>query len=158
MTLIFRFALLVVVLSIGEFYLLLWVAARTSIPFTLVLCVLTGLAGGALVRSQGLSTWRTIQNELAKGRAPTVDIVSGLILIVIGAFLLTPGFITDTVAFLLLPPGSRRWAARLIMRYFKKKIGGMGRRDDFGRPRASARHDDVIIEVEAQEVTGSEEK
>lgn len=82
----------------------------------------TGILGGGLVRAQGLRAWVEIQKSLGKGQIPAVEIVSGLILVVIGTLLLTPGFITDTIAFLLLIPPLRKGASLAVIAYFKKNV------------------------------------
>ncbi|MCP4408627.1 MAG: FxsA family protein [Gammaproteobacteria bacterium] len=151
MSFIGRFFLLVLVLSFGELYLLIQVAERISVLATLFLCVLTGVLGGGLVRYQGLQTWRDIRHSLARGQLPTLDIVSGLILIVIGTLLLTPGFITDTVAFFLLVPGLRQLAASGLLGYFKKRIR-VHTATTHPHAGTNLNPEDVVIEVEAEEV------
>lgn len=117
-----RFFLLVVFLSITELYLLIWVAGHTSILATLALCVLTGVVGGALVRKQGLQTLAKISQSLGAGQMPAQEIVSGLILLIIGTLFLTPGFLTDTAAFLLLFPPLRKVVAAGLISYFRHRI------------------------------------
>ena len=147
-----KFFLLVLVLSMGEFWLLMWVAEHTSFWLTLSLCVLTGVVGGALVRAQGLATLKRISEDLSRGHLPATEIVSGLILLVIGTLLLTPGFITDTVAFLLLMPPLRRLAAAGLTQRMGKniKVAHFG-----GGPAAYTTNQGdpsgTIIEVEAHE-------
>lgn len=161
MGLVARFFLLVVILTFGEFYLLMEVAGATSVFTTLLLCVLTGILGGALVRAQGLRTLLEIQKALGQGRVPAVEIVSGLILLMIGTMLLTPGFITDTLAFLMLIPSLRKVVAAVVMGWMKNKaqfkvmnMGGMGATT--GSTGASnfsyRRPEDVVIDVEAEDV------
>jgi len=146
-----RFFLLVVILSVTELYLLIWVAERTSLLMTLALCVLTGVVGGAMVRRQGLKTLAAIQKELSRGAMPAKNIVSGLILLMIGTFLLTPGFLTDTMAFLMLIPPVRQLVASRLVGYFKRRIrfqnlgsAAQGSRSQFEKGQ--------VIEVEAEVV------
>lgn len=146
-----RFFLMVVFLSVTELYLLIWASERTSILFTLALCVLTGIVGGALVRSQGLQTLRAIRGSLGRGQMPAQTIVSGLILLIIGTLFLTPGFLTDAIGFLMLIPGVRHIAASRLVAYFKTRIkvapvvsfGGSGR---------SPSSESTVIDVEAEVV------
>ncbi len=145
-----RFFLLVIALSFGEFYLLFLVAQEISALTTILLCILTGVLGGSMVRAQGLQAWRAIQRAMARGELPTLEIVSGLILIGIGVMLLTPGFITDTVAFLLLIPPLRRQAAGWTMRYFKKRMQLRAVR--FGGSSRTGEDSGVIIEVDPLDV------
>ena len=161
-----RFFLIVLILSFGELWLLIEVSQSISLLLTLFLCVLTGVMGGYLVRAQGFRTWREIQANLARGQAPAQEIVSGLILIVIGTLLLTPGFITDTIAFSLLIPPLRKAAAAFLVAWFKKKAtvknmhmsaGGWQTGNDgvfFGDDQNNRRPDNnrVIIETEAKDL------
>ena len=149
-----RFFLLVLFLSFGELYLLILVAGEISVFTTLLLCVFTGVLGGALVRHQGLSTLKNIQQSMGQARVPGVDIVSGLILLVIGTLMLTPGFLTDTIAFLLLVPPLRKLAATVLLAYFKKRIKfqNVGLGGAFNQaPASKPTSEGVIIDVEPKE-------
>jgi len=150
MSFILRFFLFVLLLSYCELYLLILVADKISLLLTLALCVLTGVLGGALVRAQGLTTFRVIRDALARGQVPAAEIVAGLILVIIGTLLLTPGFITDSVAFLLLIPPLRALAAQALLRTFKRRINLRAMSFNSGEPRS--RPGEVIIEVDAEVV------
>ena len=117
-----RFFLLVLFLSFSELYLLIWVSQHSSILLTLAFCVFTGILGGSLVRHQGIKTIFSIQTQISSGQLPTTDIISGLILLIIGVFLLTPGFLTDTLAFFMLIPALRQKVSRILMEKIRKKI------------------------------------
>lgn len=93
------------------------------------LVVLTGLVGLLLVRAEGRRTIRKIQRSLAEGRPPTNELLDGALLIAAGAFLLTPGLVTDLLGFLFVIPVTRipirmaikRW---FVAPYLDKKTGG----------------------------------
>lgn len=106
-----RFALFIG-LPLIEMALLIWVGGRLGIVPTLGIVILTGIVGASLVKSQGLSVWYSAQNRLAEGALPTRELAHGAMLLVAGAFLLTPGFITDVVGFALLVPPVREWLRR----------------------------------------------
>lgn len=72
-----------------------------------LLVVLTGLVGMILVRAEGRRTIRKIQRSLAEGTPPTNELLDGALLIAAGAFLLTPGLVTDLIGFLLVIPITR---------------------------------------------------
>lgn len=116
MVLILLFAMIAVpILEIAVFvkaggYLGLW-------P-TIGAVVLTAVIGSALLRHQGLSTLARAQESLAAGRLPMNEVFDGLCILVGGILLLTPGFITDTVGFMLLVPAVRPILRRLTRRYF----------------------------------------
>ena len=144
-----RFFLLVLVLSFGELYLLILAAERISIGVTLMLCVLTGVVGGAMVRAQGVTALSQINKTMAQGKVPGVEIVSGLMLLMIGTMMLTPGFITDSIAFLLLIPPLRKLAAGYILSQLKKRVQFSS--VDFPPPTARGNGDPNIIDVESHE-------
>lgn len=72
-----------------------------------LLVVLTALVGMFLVRAEGRHTLAKIQRKAAQGQAPTDELLDGALLLVAGAFLLTPGLVTDAVGFLLVLPFTR---------------------------------------------------
>ncbi len=96
-------------------YLLIEVAGYIDALPTIGLVMLTAVIGVALLKRQGLSTLTRGMGRLNQGQLPAQEMAEGLLLAVAGALLLTPGFITDTVGFLLLFPPSRQLiAARLL--------------------------------------------
>ncbi|WP_226005167.1 FxsA family protein [Natrinema salinisoli] len=95
----------------------------------ILLVVLTGLVGMLLVRAEGRRTIRKIQRSMAEGKPPTNELLDGALLIAAGAFLLTPGLVTDLLGFLLAVPLTRipiRAALKrfVIVPYADKKTGG----------------------------------
>ena len=94
-----------------------------------LLVVLTGLVGMLLVRAEGRRTLRKMQRSMAQGEPPTNELLDGGLLIAAGAFLLTPGLVTDAIGFLLALPVTRmpiRAALKrfVIVPYADKKTGG----------------------------------
>ncbi len=92
--------------------------------------VLTGLIGMLLVRAEGRRTIRKIQRRLVAGEAPTDQLLDGALLIAAGAFLLTPGLVTDLLGFLLVVPPTRipiRAGLKrfVILPYADGKTGGL---------------------------------
>ena len=98
-----------VLLLIPLLEMLLLVVLSTYIGWQVVvlLVVLTAFVGLLLVRAQGRYTLHKIQNKLAQGEPPTDELLDGALLLVSGAFLLTPGLVTDTLGFLLVIPVTR---------------------------------------------------
>jgi UPF0716 protein FxsA len=104
-------------------------ASYTGWLLMVLLVVLTGLIGMLLVRAEGRRTIRKMQRSLAEGRPPTNELLDGAFLIAAGAFLLTPGLVTDVLGFLFVIPLSRvpiRSAVKrfVIIPYADKKTGG----------------------------------
>lgn len=108
--------LLLLALVIGvpliELYVLIQVGSQIGALPTLVLTLLTAAIGIALVRRQGLGVLARVGRALAADELPALDLLDGVLLLVAGFFLLLPGFITDTLGFLLLVPPVRQWLIR----------------------------------------------
>ena len=117
-----RLIFLFVVLPITELVLLLEFARRTSASWAMLLVVLTGLVGYWLARSQGLRTYRRIQSDLLAGQMPTDALLDGMMIFLAGAFLLTPGILTDLAGFSLLIPFSRSYYRRLVLGWVKSRF------------------------------------
>lgn len=82
---------------------------------TLAGVVVTAVAGTALLRAQGLAALSRARHQIDRGQVPLDEVFTGVCLLVGGALLLTPGFITDAVGFLLLIPPVRRVLGRWVM-------------------------------------------
>ncbi|TMT85373.1 membrane protein FxsA [Haloterrigena sp. H1] len=94
-----------------------------------LLVVLTGLVGMLLVRAEGRRTIRKMQRSMVRGEPPTNELLDGGLLIAAGAFLLTPGLVTDAIGFLLAVPVTRVPIRAVLKRYVivpyaDKKTGG----------------------------------
>ena len=81
---------------------------------TLAIVLLTGFLGVNLVRWQGVRAWNRITQQLSAGQLPSQEILDGVLILIAGAFLLTPGPITDLAGFSLLVPSLRRWIGRRL--------------------------------------------
>jgi len=111
-----RLALLFILVPIVELALLVRIGQWVGFWPTIGLVVTTGLVGAALARAQGLKTLLAFQGEVARGGLPGQALLDGLAILVGGAFLLTPGLLTDVAGFFLLFPPSRRWLQRRLRR------------------------------------------
>ncbi|NNC75449.1 MAG: FxsA family protein [Acidimicrobiia bacterium] len=100
------FALFLVV-PVAEIALFIAIGDRIGVITTLALIVITAFVGAALVSRQGRQTMARLRAEIAEQRVPTRQLSHGAMILVAGALLLTPGFITDTVGFALLVPPIR---------------------------------------------------
>jgi len=93
---------------LAEIWLLIQVGSMIGAGWTIVAVVGTAVAGAAMVRAQGLSTLRRIQDSMRRGEPPAIEMLEGLALFMAGALMLTPGFFTDGLGFMLLVPPLRR--------------------------------------------------
>ena len=109
------FALFVVV-PIIEIAVLIKMGGIIGLLPTVALVVLTATTGVWLLRLEGLSTLNEVQRHLQEGRVPGQSILEGLMLLVGGALLLTPGFVTDTIGFVCLIPILRKPLAAWLLR------------------------------------------
>jgi len=91
-----------------EIWVLLEVGSVIGALPTVALVVLTAVVGAGLIRAQGLATLARARDTADRGEVPAMELLEGLCLLVAGAFLLTPGFVTDTLGFALLVPALRR--------------------------------------------------
>lgn len=91
-----------------EIYLLIQVGDSIGAIPTIFLVIMTAIVGVTLLRLQGIAVLMRSQQMLAQGQAPAIEMIEGIALIIGGALLLTPGFMTDTIGFLCLIPGVRR--------------------------------------------------
>ena len=86
--------------------------------YTIILVIGTAALGAALLRNQGLSTLAKVQMSMDQGKLPATEMIEGLILLIAGALLLTPGFFTDVFGFLVLIPALRQRIAQTILTNF----------------------------------------
>jgi len=109
--------LLFLFIPLLEIYLLIKAGSVIGALPTVALVVFTAVLGAFLLRLQGLSTMNRIRTSMAQGKVPALEILEGAALLVAGGLLLTPGFFTDTIGFLLLiPPLRRYWLLKIIDR------------------------------------------
>ncbi|VAW98929.1 hypothetical protein MNBD_GAMMA23-2149 [hydrothermal vent metagenome] len=113
----FRILLLLFVsIPILEIYLLIKVGDSIGAFATVVLVVLTAVVGVWLLRLQGFATLARAQQSMARGEMPATTLFEGLMLFFAGALLLTPGFFTDAIGFILLIPFTRQWISAYILK------------------------------------------
>lgn len=116
-----RLFLLFVLIPLIELVLLSQLLLRTGLPVTLLVVLVTGVVGVSLTRQQGLKAWRAVHSQLAQGKSPTREIVDGVMILFAGAFLITPGLLTDCVGFSLLLPPVRNQIGRWLTRWFRSR-------------------------------------
>jgi UPF0716 protein FxsA len=121
---------LFIAVPIAELYLILQVGDAIGVVPTILLLAADSLLGSMLLRSQGQSVWRQFNQTMAEGRVPHRELLDGVAVIFGGAFLITPGFLTDIVGLLLLIPPTRavlrRFAARRLGKRFSLRVAGSG--------------------------------
>lgn len=97
-----------------EITLLIKIGSRIGLWPTLALILFTALFGAALARSQGIRVLKQLQGQLIQGVMPTQSLLEGAVVLLAGFFLIMPGFLTDTLGFLLLIPPLRKMAIAFL--------------------------------------------
>ena len=90
-----------------ELYVIFKVGDAIGLPLTFAILVADSLLGSVLLKSQGRAVWRRFSENMNAGRIPHREVVDGVLIIFGGAFLITPGFLTDILGILLLLPPTR---------------------------------------------------
>ncbi|MBN4080383.1 FxsA family protein [Beggiatoa alba] len=140
--------LLILFLSVPllEIYLLLKIGSSIGVFSTVILVVLTAVIGVWLLRLQGFATLARAQASIARGELPATTMLEGLMLFVAGALLLTPGFFTDTVGFLLLIPITRQWIIAYLINHGVMRSFESGNRFQSGKSSNRSDSSDNVIE------------
>jgi UPF0716 protein FxsA len=111
--------LLLLAVPLVELYVLIRVGDVIGIGPTLLLLIGVSVAGTILLKKEGVATWSRLQEALRSGRMPTEEVTDGALILLGGALLLTPGFVTDVFGLLLLFPVTRAGAKV----FFRKAFG-----------------------------------
>lgn len=108
---------LFILIPILEIYLFIKVGSAIGALPTILLILTTAVIGVALLRQQGLSTLQQVQRQMQSGELPAVTLIEGMLLFFAGALLLTPGFFTDCIGFLLMIPPLRKMIALWLLEH-----------------------------------------
>lgn len=158
-----RLLILFIGIPLIELVLFYRIGSLIGLGPTVATVILTGFLGAALTRRQGLQVLAKYQKALAEGRMPHAEVIEGLMILVAGAVLLTPGFLTDAIGFAMLIPPVRAVIRQFAGRYLKKRVNvsvaGMGvdigagsgvGNDPTAAPRSKPPIDGPVIDVEAE--------
>lgn len=105
----------------AELVLFAVMQSRIGLGWALLATLATALIGAALVRRQGLAVWMKMRDDLAAGGTPARHLAHGAMLLVGGALLLTPGFLTDGVGLALMIPWVREALRKAGGRYLRRR-------------------------------------
>ena len=116
--------LLIIFISVPfiELYILIEAGRIIGIGPTLVLILMTGVAGAWLARSQGIEILHRIQEETERGQMPAITLIDGALVLVGGLLLLTPGFFTDLLGFSFLVPLTRNSWRQVFSAWLQKQV------------------------------------
>ena len=113
---------LFVVVTLLEIYVLVSVGGAIGSFSTVFLVIITALIGSSLLKHQGWSTMAKAQRSMAEGKTPAFEMMEGVVILISGVMLLTPGFITDAIGLLGLIPLSRRYFINNILEKNASKV------------------------------------
>lgn len=105
-----------------EIGIFIWIGGLIGPWWVVALIILTGLVGVMIAKKQGAETWNRARLAMNNGQVPAEEIIDGVCIFVGAVFLFTPGFITDTVGFLLILPVTRNPFKNLIRAFIKKRM------------------------------------
>jgi UPF0716 protein FxsA len=123
---------LFIALPLAELYVILKVGDAIGAVWTILLLAADSVLGSLLLRAQGRSVWRRFNNAIAEGKMPHREVIDGVLVIFGGAFLITPGFITDIVGLFLLLPPTRTVIRGVVARRLGRRVA-TGATVRFGR-------------------------
>jgi UPF0716 protein FxsA len=130
---------LLLIVPIAELWVIVQIADQIGFLFTLVLLLAVSIAGAWLLKQQGMETWRSLQGTLRRGEMPTQQVTDGALILLGGALLMTPGFLTDAVGLFLLVP-----ATRTIVKGMARGLMGRWAAHRFGGSRSPVRRARVV--------------
>ena len=136
-------ALLFLLVPVAELYVIYQVGDAIGVLWTFLLLAADSLLGSLLLKSQGRAVWRRFNDNLARGRMPHREVIDGVLVIFGGAFLITPGFLTDIVGLTLLIPPSRAVIRRLLVRRLGRRVMVAGGRSDYDVDGNARDYDDL---------------
>jgi len=139
------------IIPIIELALLIEIGSYIGVIPTIFLVGITGLVGVTLARNQGLLIISKIQNKLATGEIPTSDMIEGLLILIGGVTLLTPGILTDITGFLLIIPFTRPFFAKIAKNLFEKHIYTTGFKTYSNYKNKTKENDYVDVEYEEED-------
>jgi UPF0716 protein FxsA len=111
-----------ILVPLAELYVILQVGDAIGVLWTIALLAADSLIGSLLLRTQGRAVWRRFNEALGEGRMPHREVIDGVLVIFGGAFLITPGFITDVVGLALLIPPTRAVIRRVVVRRLGRRV------------------------------------
>jgi len=147
-----RLLILFISIPLLEVILFMILGSRIGIPTTIAIVILTGFLGAALTRSQGLRAIANYRRAASEGRLPAREALDGVLILIAGAVLLTPGFLTDAIGFSLLLPPVRDLVAKWARESFTSRVQGAKKAAGDAAGRARPEPEPRVISVEAEVV------
>lgn len=146
-----RLVALFAIVAVVELAVFMAVESEIGLLNALAIALATAVIGSMLVRRAGLSVMADMQRKMAMGELPGRELVHGACILVAGALLISPGFLTDGIGFLLLLPWTRNLVHRVVSRRFRDRLTVI----QAGTMPPGGAQDVEVIDVESwEDVTG----
>ncbi len=126
MTFLSKLIPLFIIMPLVELAILIQVGKWIGAWETIGLVVITGILGAVLAQMEGLRIWGALQAELMQGKMPTNRLIDGVMILVGGILLLTPGIITDILGFTLILPFTRPFYRNWLKKKFEGRVKSVG--------------------------------
>jgi UPF0716 protein FxsA len=117
-----KLLILFIVIPIIEIAILVKIGTILGFWPTMLMVIATGILGATLARIQGFLVLTRIRTELKMGRTPAEELIDGLLILIGGILLLTPGLLTDLMGFLMLIQWSRKLFKKWLGKRFRKWV------------------------------------
>ncbi len=141
------FLILFIAVPLAEIATFIVVGQQIGLWPTLATVVVTAIAGTGLLRAQGFAVLQRVGHSLQQNRLPVSEVFHGACLLIAGALLLTPGFLTDAIGFAMFVPALRNYLGRALFAWLMRS----GRTGDWlgGQPFANRRPEDEARVIDA---------
>jgi UPF0716 protein FxsA len=117
-------ALAFIAVPVLEIYVIIQVGQVIGAWWTILLLVVDGVVGSWLVKHEGRRAWRALRAALEAGRMPSTELADGMLILVGGTLMISPGFVTDVVGVLLILPFTRPLGRRVLTRFVNRRLRG----------------------------------
>jgi UPF0716 protein FxsA len=135
--------LLFLVMPLAELFVIIQVGQLIGVWWTILLLIADSVIGAWIVRREGARAWTALQNALTAGKMPSTEIADGALILLGGAMMLTPGFVTDILGVVLMLPLTRPFFRRILATVVQKRLVTATMPSTFG-PTARPRNDDIV--------------
>lgn len=115
-----------IVIPIAEIYVLIQVGQVIGVWWTILLLIADSAFGSWLIRHQGRRAWAALRIALAEGRMPAKELADGILIVVGGTLMISPGFVTDVFGMVLILPFTRPLGRRVLARALARRLGPIG--------------------------------
>ncbi|MFC2071853.1 FxsA family protein [Chloroflexota bacterium] len=119
---LYKLILLFVFTPLVELGILVYLGTLMGVLYTILIVVTTGIIGAFLAKTQGLATFSRIRSNIERGVLPAEELFHGVLILIGGLLLITPGLITDLAGFAMLIPRMRKVAAKWLRGLIERKI------------------------------------